>query len=598
MSELTHATSEMSRQELLDGIYYLRDLAGEREQQIRHLRQTGCTETGKRAVAELERVLCSRSWRMTAPLRRVVQALGRSRPEPHHSLSEASCEALADEIHELRNVVAGRERQIRQLQAGEIGADESALAELDRILRSRSWRLTAPFRWFVRALGGGARTEMFQAIETRVHAPAAPRDLEPGDAEMTTTQSTPEPSSIETRTPGVSNLYVDVTELALWSGKTGIQRVTREILRALLAKPPTDHVVRPVYAVPGRPYRLAEQFTARLRGSGGMNGVDALLDARAGDVFLGLDHSMQAVVDRAPELEAMRLKGVRIWFVCNDTLPLDHPEWFPAEVRPRFEAWLRTVLGVADGVACISRATEAALRRWIEAWDVREDHPPVLGHFALGADLAPCTPGAATIGSEISEVLERLRGRPVFLMVGTVEPRKGHAQTLEAFNELWSRGDNVALVIVGLPGWMTDVVQRRIRHHDEFGKRLFWFMDASDALLERLYATCTALLAMSEGEGFGLPLIEAARHSLPILSRDLPVFREVAGAHATYFSGHGPESLAAAIHDWLIAYRHGGAPATHDMHWQTWKQSARQLCDLVLGGGLGMDTNGNHTGSC
>ena len=43
-----------------------------------------------------------------------------------------------------------------------------------------------------------------------------------------------------------------------------------------------------------------------------------------------------------------------------------------------------------------------------------------------------------------------LRSRhPVFLTVGTLEPRKGHAQALAAFEQLWSEGSEAELVIVG-----------------------------------------------------------------------------------------------------------------------------------------------------
>ena len=46
------------------------------------------------------------------------------------------------------------------------------------------------------------------------------------------------------------------------------------------------------------------------------------------------------------------------------------------------------------------------------------------------------------------------------------------------------------------------------------------------------------LVAPSRGEGFGLPLIEAAQHKLPIFARDIPVFREVAGENAFFFQSN------------------------------------------------------------
>jgi glycosyltransferase involved in cell wall biosynthesis len=302
---------------------------------------------------------------------------------------------------------------------------------------------------------------------------------------------------------------------------------------------------------------------------------------RAGDVFLGLDHSMQPVIDHAEALEQMRARGVQVWFVCNDTLPLAHPEWFPPEVHETFKRWFETIAKVGDGIACISRATENDVRRWIDALGIRRAQPPTLGRFHLGADIGHGD-ARSVLTDEEQVGLDRLLGMPSFLMVGTLEPRKGHAQALEAFNQLWASGNDVALVIVGLPGWLTEVTQRRIRHHDEFGKRLFWYTGASDTMLEGLYSSCAALLAPSEGEGFGLPLIEAARHGLPILCRDLPVFHEVAGEHATYFSGLDGDSLAAVIRNWLEMSRNGAAPASSNVRWLAWTESAKQLIDVVF----------------
>ena len=88
----------------------------------------------------------------------------------------------------------------------------------------------------------------------------------------------------------------------------------------------------------------------------------------------------------------------------------------------------------------------------------------------------------------------------------------------------------------------------------------------------------------SEGEGFGLPLIEAAQHHIPILARSLPVFREVAGEHAYYFEGLAPEDLAAALTRWLALHQEGKAPPSSSMPWLTWDQSAQQVLDALVRG--------------
>jgi glycosyltransferase involved in cell wall biosynthesis len=125
---------------------------------------------------------------------------------------------------------------------------------------------------------------------------------------------------------------------------------------------------------------------------------------------------------------------------------------------------------------------------------------------------------------------------------------------------------------------------RRLKVHSELGARLFWLEGISDEYLERVYAAGTCLIAASYGEGFGLPLIEAARHGLPLLVRDIPVFREVTAGQA-YFFPDSRESgvIAKAVQDWLSLYKLGRHPRSDTMPHQTWKDSARQVLDAVLG---------------
>ena len=92
------------------------------------------------------------------------------------------------------------------------------------------------------------------------------------------------------------------------------------------------------------------------------------------------------------------------------------------------------------------------------------------------------------------------------------------------------------------------------------------------------------LIAAAEGEGFGLPLIEAARHGLPIIARDIPVFREVAGEHAFYFAGKDSDVLAEAIKQWLVLHESGEHPNSNSIHWRTWAQSVERLKEILLNG--------------
>ena len=81
-----------------------------------------------------------------------------------------------------------------------------------------------------------------------------------------------------------------------------------------------------------------------------------------------------------------------------------------------------------------------------------------------------------------SNLAARIANGPVyFLSVGTLEPRKAYPLAIDAFEQLWAAGQEVRYVIVGRPGWNTQALQRRLRQHSEYGRRLLWLDDAEDA---------------------------------------------------------------------------------------------------------------------
>jgi glycosyltransferase involved in cell wall biosynthesis len=129
---------------------------------------------------------------------------------------------------------------------------------------------------------------------------------------------------------------------------------------------------------------------------------------------------------------------------------------------------------------------------------------------------------------------------------------------------------------------IVDELMQRIAAHPERGRRLQVVEQASDTDLARHYRTSAALLFPSAGEGFGLPLIEAAHCNLPIIAADIPVFREIAGAHATYFPLTDARELADAIIAWLHTDPADAARQSGSIAALTWEQSAEQLLDVVL----------------
>ena len=402
------------------------------------------------------------------------------------------------------------------------------------------------------------------------------------------------PSALPAGAP--AQLLVDLSQLVKHDARSGIQRVVRSMHQALAAAPPAGYRVAAVYDAGGY-YAYAQQYGAQAAGA---SAADAAADSadsaatagpqpiqvRAGDVFLGLDLCPDQLPRNEALLASLRRHGVRLYFMVYDLVPLSHPAMFHESMAPWFQRWLDTVCRQADGLVCISRAVADELAERLERQPPRRAAPLPIGYCHLGADLEASLPTSGS-GAGDEAVLAAMAARPALLMVGTLEPRKMHAQALDAMELLWRQGGaagEACLVIVGKPGWEVAQLQARLRGHAELGRRLFWLERASDETLQRLYRGSAALLAASAAEGFGLPLIEAAQHGLPVIARELPVFREVGGEHAWYFTAADGAALAQALQQWLALRAEGQAPPSAAMPHLSWRQSTAQMLEVVLDG--------------
>jgi glycosyltransferase involved in cell wall biosynthesis len=374
-------------------------------------------------------------------------------------------------------------------------------------------------------------------------------------------------------------LLLDVSELAKGDARSGIQRVVRSILRECLNTPPAGFEIRPI-RFDGTRYWYANQLATSML-EGYTPTEDTPADFFQDDVYLCLDLLMHLGASLHEAHRDLSVRGVSMNYLVYDLLPLQSPEWWPPDVHPQFHQWITELGRNADRMVCISRAVADELTMWLA------QHPPErvlrgprVASFHLGADVHNSLPSKG-MPDNAQTLLDQLRRAVNFLMVSTIEPRKGHDQALSAFEQLWAQGHEVNLVIVGKRGWKVDELVERLSNHAENGGRLHWLEGVSDEYLEQVYAASDCLVLASHGEGFGLPLIEAAQHGLSILARDLPVLREVAGEHAYYFSGLRPEDLAQAVESWLQLKKCGQQPDSNAIPWLTWKQSAQQLLDAL-----------------
>lgn len=372
-----------------------------------------------------------------------------------------------------------------------------------------------------------------------------------------------------------SQLLVDVSQIYFDDNQTGIQRVIHNILFELSALSLDEYNLLPVYATMDQPYHYTAKFHPKNLSLSQLD--EKPVEVQQGDIFLGLDLTAHLFPQIEMTLEKYRQNGVSINYIVYDIIPLLYPQFTTEGMDEYFKRWLNGLVECADRLICISHSVALDLQNYIDEYFPSIERMPEITSFHLGAGIDTKVK-SYRLAIEEKSMLHRIGKRLTFLMVGTVEPRKGYYQVLLAFEELWAKGTDINLVIVGKKGWMVETLLGRLDNHPEHNRHLFWLQGINDEYLRKLYISSSCLIAASKTEGFGLPMIEAARFSLPVIARDIPVFRELAEEYAFYFSDDDkPETVTNAICEWIELNKSGEQPCSEDIPWLSWRESAKEL---------------------
>ena len=386
-------------------------------------------------------------------------------------------------------------------------------------------------------------------------------------------------------------LFLDVTAIALNDLKTGIQRVVRSLVIGMLESPPEGYRIEPVFLSDhggAWGYWYAREFTSKCIDIPLGVLSDACVSFFSGDVLFVADYAAKNVIEasKAGLYDELRTKSVSVNFLVYDLIPIKRPEFFPQGTNEIHADWLSAISASGNHLICISESVVQDLKKWLaERLTSKQAKTVKVSSVHLGADLESSVPSKG-ISSDDLHFVKKIKASHTFLMAGTIEPRKGHLQTIAAFEILWKKGVDVNLLIVGKEGWLSMPESSRrtipkiveaINQSPELNEKLFWLNDVSDEYLLSIYEASTCLIAASEDEGFGLPLIEAARNNLAIIARDISVFREVAGDHAYYFDSFEPHKLGEAIENWLKLHSNNLQPSSAGLNWISWQDC---ICEM------------------
>lgn len=222
----------------------------------------------------------------------------------------------------------------------------------------------------------------------------------------------------------------------------------------------------------------------------------------------------------------------------HDILPFTHPFFFTTKAQLAFRQGLVKMLSNKRIIWVMD--TVASKNEFIEVFGDQ-----------LKVEVIPCEVGN---GWNSDKALKNITKKPlkktcIFLVVGTIEPRKNIDLIINTFLSLQNKGflnsTSCQLIIAGSAGWIQGELLNQLRS-SKFEPNIKFVEGASDAFIGILYSKADFIISASEAEGFGLTPLEGMFFGcIPIVS-NIPQHREIMGTNAIYFDTY-EKSLTIAI---------------------------------------------------
>lgn len=185
--------------------------------------------------------------------------------------------------------------------------------------------------------------------------------------------------------------------------------------------------------------------------------------------------------------------------------------------------------------------------------------------------------------SEKQRVRNKLTGgRPYFFVLGSIHDRKNTLNTIKAYQLFKKKtGCDFPILISGRPLWKE---QTAFLHETGKDNDVVFTGYVDDVELGQITASAYALLFFSKFEGFGVPVVEAFRCGVPVLTSCISSLPEIAGDAALFANPESIESMASVIEKlWLdealyLSLKNKGFERASFF---SWSHSAKKMWEII-----------------
>ena len=303
---------------------------------------------------------------------------------------------------------------------------------------------------------------------------------------------------------GIVRIALDAT-YSVGSHPSGIAVYSREILTRLADAYPNDdflHCYRPKQLLRACPSSRAN-VRRRL--------LQPPLPTFKADLF----HALNQRVDARPARKVVT--------TFHDLFVMTR-EYSSSEFRTRFTRQAIDAAARSDFIIAVSEFTASQVAKLLK-FDRSRIH--VIPH-----------------GVDMPRRQTQVHRENIILFVGALQVRKNVRRLVEAFGQV---PDSWRLVLAGEPGgYKAEEILETI-HRSKYNHRIQVTGYVSRSELDQLYTRASIFAFPSLDEGFGIPVLEAMAHGVPVVTSDCSALAEVAGKAAFLANPNDTDEIASAL---------------------------------------------------
>lgn len=325
------------------------------------------------------------------------------------------------------------------------------------------------------------------------------------------------------------------TRILLKNRMEGVCRYTHETLSRMVAAHPEDKF----FFFFDRPYDesfvYADNVTAIVAGPQARHPflwylwfertIPKLLKKYEIDVFLSPDTYL-SLSTKVPTV-----------LVSHDIAYAHYPEHIPYLTRKYYQKYFPQFHHRAKRIVAVSNATKKDIVKTYKL----DPEKIEIGYNAAPPHFKPLS--KKEIGSFRDTHTE---GKPYFIYVGAVHPRKNVHTIIKSFDIFKKNtSSDYKLVIIGRNAWKNNNFQQTLKK-SKYRSDIICLQDFIEDVSPYI-ASSYALIYISLFEGFGIPILEAMKCDIPVICSNVSSMPEVAGNAALLVNPHNTHEVSATM---------------------------------------------------